>query len=102
MNLISILFVISAFGCGMAFADTDLRQAIQIISPTNNHSFELKLSELNKLLQDDDIKDRNVVVVSIAGAFRQGKSFLLNFFIKYLQAQVSKSHEFCAFKYQNH
>lgn len=91
MNLISILFVISAFCYCITFAEPDLRQAIQIISPANNHSFELQLSELNKLLQVDDIKDRHVVVVSIAGAFRQGKSFLLNIFIKYLYAQVKSS-----------
>lgn len=91
MNLISISFVISAFCYSITFAEPQLKQAIQIISPTNNHSFELQLDELNKLLQVDDIKDRHVVIVSIAGAFRQGKSFLLNIFIKYLHAQVKKN-----------
>lgn len=88
MNFFSTLLVISAIGYSITLAQTDSKQAIQIISPTNNHSFELKLDELNKLLQADDIKDRHVVVVSIAGAFRQGKSFLLNIFVKYLYAQV--------------
>lgn len=90
MNSISILFVISAFCYSSTFAEPELKQAIQIISPTNNHSFELQLDELNQLLQVDDIKNRHVVVVSIAGAFRQGKSFLLNIFVKYLYAQVRK------------
>lgn len=90
MNFVFILFVVSAFGYNISFAKRESSQAIQIISSTNNHSFELKLNELNKLLQVTEIKDRNVVIVSIAGAFRQGKSFLLNFFIKYLYAQVMK------------
>ena len=34
----------------------------------------------------DEVKDKKVVVVSVAGAFRKGKSFLLDFFIRYLNA----------------
>lgn len=60
---------------------------IQIVVPSN-HSVNLELDQLTRILQADNIKDRHVVVVSIAGAFRQGKSFLLNFFIKFLNAQV--------------
>lgn len=86
------VIIISAFCNRISCADAELdsAHAVQIISPTNNHSFELKLNDLNQILLSDDIKHRNVVVVSIAGAFRQGKSFLLNFFVKYLQAQVNK------------
>lgn len=62
-------------------------KAIRIVTPVN-HSFLLELDELKPILENDNIKDRQVVVVSIAGAFRQGKSFLLNFFVKYLNAQV--------------
>lgn len=64
-------------------------RAIQIITSVN-HQFELQLDELKQILNADNIKDRRCVVVSIAGAFRKGKSFLLNFFLKYLYAQVSK------------
>lgn len=62
-------------------------RAVQIVIPIN-HTFQLELNELKNILENDNIKDRNIVVVSIAGALRQGKSFLLNFFIKYLDAQV--------------
>lgn len=62
-------------------------RAVQIITPVN-HSFHLELIDLKAILEKDDIKDHYAVVVSIAGAFRQGKSFLLNFFIKYLEREV--------------
>lgn len=66
-------------------------RAIQIIN-NEEHTFKLSLDSVKKLLETDDIKDRSVVVISIAGSFRKGKSFLLNFFLKYLNAQVKEKH----------
>ncbi|XP_063387506.1 atlastin-like [Cydia fagiglandana] len=59
-------------------------RGIQVVSPGPEHSFELELDALSALLLREDIKDRPVVVVSVAGAFRKGKSFLLDFFLRYL------------------
>lgn len=64
-------------------------RAIQIVVPVN-HRFKLQSDELKAILEQNDIKDRQIVFFSIAGALRQGKSFLLNFFLKYLHAQVSE------------
>lgn len=89
---IGILRHVSAEDIG---SDSGAR-AIQIITPVN-HSFQLQLNHLKPLLEAEEIKDRHVVVVSIAGAFRKGKSFLLNFFIRYLHAQVTKSIHFSNF-----
>lgn len=69
-------------------ADFDSAGPIQIVIP-KNQTYKLEIDELNHILDADDIKDRHIVVVSIAGASRQGKSFLLNFFLKFLYAQVS-------------
>lgn len=63
-------------------------RTIQIICSVN-HKFELQnLNDLEHILGSEELKNRQVVVVSIAGALRQGKSFLLNFFLKYLNARV--------------
>lgn len=62
---------------------------IQIIKK-EKHLFYLKLDQLEPVLNSNELKDRHVVIVSIAGDLRKGKSFLLNFFLKYLNAQVKK------------
>ncbi|XP_072840496.1 atlastin-3 isoform X1 [Pogona vitticeps] len=51
------------------------------------HSFELEEKALSRVLLQDDIRDLDVVVVSVAGAFRKGKSFLLDFLLRYLYMQ---------------
>lgn len=52
---------------------------------------ELKLNEdnLKKIMLHPDVANNAVMIVAIAGALRKGKSFLLDFFIKYLEAQMS-------------
>lgn len=59
---------------------------LQIISTDEeSHTFTLDSNALESILLRDDVADRKVVVISVAGAFRKGKSFLLNFFLRYLQ-----------------
>lgn len=62
---------------------------IQIVVSRDDHSFELDEDALAAVLMQDHVKDKNVVVVSVAGAFRKGKSFLLDFFLRYMVTQGS-------------
>ncbi|EZA62001.1 hypothetical protein DMN91_003442 [Ooceraea biroi] len=60
---------------------------VQVVLAHPDHTFELDEEALSEILLDDDVKDRSVVVVSVAGAFRKGKSFLLDFFLRYMNSK---------------
>lgn len=70
-------------------AEEKKAKPIQIVlANEDDHGFELDAPALEKILLQDHIKDLNVVVVSVAGAFRKGKSFLLDFMLRYMHSQV--------------
>ncbi|GFX08745.1 atlastin-2 [Trichonephila clavipes] len=69
--------------------------AVQIITPSDDHLFELEEEVLESILLAENVRDKKVVVVSVSGAFRKGKSFLLDFCLRYLNAKnnISSSTE---------
>ena len=60
-----------------------------VVANEENHEFSLDEEALDRILLQEHIRDLNVVVVSVAGAFRKGKSFLLDFMLRYMYNQVS-------------
>lgn len=50
---------------------------------------EFSKNELDSLLLHPDVKDRKVVVFTIVGAFRKGKSFFMDYCLRFLYANVS-------------
>lgn len=63
-------------------------EALQIVTTGEGHTFVLDEDTLTEVLLQNDIKDRFVVIVSVAGAFRKGKSFILDFFLRYMYSKV--------------
>lgn len=64
-------------------------EPIQVVVATESHSFELNIEALERLLLSEEVRDRHVCIVTVAGAFRKGKSFLLDFMLRYLNKKAS-------------
>ena len=64
-----------------------MSSAVQVVVPDSEsgNSYKLNLKELAKILGCKSIINKKVVLISIAGSFRKGKSFMLNFFVHYLE-----------------
>ncbi|CAI5447991.1 unnamed protein product [Caenorhabditis angaria] len=58
-------------------------RVVEVVEDTD-HSFELNTAALEQILLNPKVADKKVAVVGVAGAYRKGKSFLLNFFLRYL------------------
>ncbi|XP_039283438.1 atlastin, partial [Nilaparvata lugens] len=63
--------------------------AVQVVVSQPDHKFGLNERALTTILLHPDVKDRSVVIVSVAGAFRKGKSFILDFFLRYMKTTYS-------------
>nr|XP_028580826.1 atlastin-2 isoform X2 [Podarcis muralis] len=62
-----------------------------VLAHEDDHNFELDESALERILLQEHIRDLNIVVVSVAGAFRKGKSFLLDFMLRYMYNKESSA-----------
>lgn len=62
---------------------------VQIVLDSGDHSFTLDNEALARILMKNEVKNRDLVILSVAGAFRKGKSFMLDFFLRYLYSRVS-------------
>ncbi|CAK8698145.1 unnamed protein product [Clavelina lepadiformis] len=77
----------SAVICREEESDDALRTSIQILKPrVNGDGLELDEENLMKIFNHPDVDDLPVMLVSIYGAMRQGKSFLLSLLIMYLES----------------
>ncbi|XP_067877806.1 LOW QUALITY PROTEIN: atlastin-3-like [Heterodontus francisci] len=67
-------------------------RALQIIHVRKeDHSFLLDEKALESILLREPVRDLNVMVLSVAGAFRKGKSFLLDFMLRFLYKQDTEN-----------
>ena len=56
----------------------------------NESPVKVDYEALDLILLHPEVKDRQIVVLSIVGAFRKGKSFFLNYCLRFLYANVSR------------
>lgn len=64
---------------------------LNIIKFNDEKAIEFNKAELEGLLLHPSVKDRKIVVLSIVGAFRKGKSFFLDYCLRYLYGNVRDS-----------
>ncbi|XP_035264957.1 atlastin-3 [Anguilla anguilla] len=58
---------------------------VQIVTVSkDDHSYSLDTAALERILLAPELREKHVVVLSVAGAFRKGKSFILDFMIRYM------------------
>lgn len=88
MQIISLLLICASL-FGHHKVHSEEATAVQIVQ-LENQSISVNSNLIQQILGSERIKDRHVVVFSIAGPYRKGKSFFLNFPLKYLRAQVSE------------
>lgn len=69
---------------GSLLGSQDKGSPIQIFKIEDDHTYSLNVQALAKILLHEKIKDRLISVISIGGAYRKGKSFLLDFMLRYL------------------
>ncbi|TKC43367.1 hypothetical protein EI555_014276 [Monodon monoceros] len=62
-----------------------------VLAHEGDHNFELDEEALEQILLQEHIRDLHIVVVSVAGAFRKGKSFLLDFMLRCMYNKDSQS-----------
>jgi len=62
---------------------------LNILKFTEDGKVLIDSKELERMLLHREVKNRKVVVASIIGAFRKGKSFFLDYCLRYLYANVS-------------
>ena len=69
----------------------DQGEAIPIVKiDENTHTFYLDEKALKKIMDGERIRDKPVCIVSLAGAFRKGKSFMLDFLLRFLNQNGSE------------
>ncbi|CAF1266231.1 unnamed protein product [Adineta steineri] len=65
-------------------------EPVQIVTITEDHKFVLDEKKLKNILYNKRALGKKIGLVSIAGDFRKGKSFMLDFFLRYLRAKDNK------------
>jgi len=62
---------------------------VNVLRFTETKQVQVDKAELEKMFDHQEVKNRKVVVFSIIGAFRRGKSFFLDYCLRFLYANVS-------------
>ena len=71
----------------MMYRDRASLQVVTTNGTDKENSIELDEGALSRILLNPAVRNKKVVVVSVVGTFRKGKSFLLDFFLRYMYSK---------------
>lgn len=63
--------------------------SVNIMNYDENKKVVIDKTKLDEMFLHDEVKNRRPVVISIIGAFRKGKSFFLDYCLRFMYANVS-------------
>ena len=69
--------------------DHPFGKPINIMTSSDAKEVVVDEAELEKIFGHPEIEDRKIVIFSLIGAFRGGKSFFLDYCLRFLYAHVS-------------
>jgi len=64
-------------------------EAVTVLDLTNEDNVCVNKIELDKIFNNVEVINRKLVLLSLIGAFRGGKSFFLDYCLRFLYAHVS-------------
>ena len=64
-------------------------EPLSIVKFNDDNSLRFNKAQLDGLLLHPEVRNRKIVVLSIIGAFRKGKSFFLDYCLRFLYSNVS-------------
>lgn len=70
-------------------ADNKPVHVMEIFENNGKKIFRNKYETIDSILLQTNVKDRKVVIMSIIGEYRKGKSFFLDFCLRFMYANVS-------------
>jgi len=69
--------------------DHPFGKPIRLLNFTDTNQVDTEEEEFDQIFSNPEIQDRKVVIFSLIGAFRGGKSFFLDYCLRFLYANVS-------------
>lgn len=63
-------------------------EPLSVIQFNDSNRVDFNKSALDGLLLHPEVRDRKIVLLSIVGAFRKGKSFFLDYCLRFLYGNV--------------
>lgn len=92
LAVISLVGLLASFEAAVAPVKNSVQHGHPLILlQFNGSKINTDFEAVNDLFMHQEVRDRKIVVVSIIGGFREGKSFFMNYCLRFMYANVSRN-----------